>query len=90
MADTNGTEQLKEEIRRARADLRNDVAELDHHLHVDVPATISDEAPLIAAGAAAVGLLIGLGGTKALKGLVVAGAAAGAAFVLLKKRQRAA
>ena len=50
------SEDVKEELRRARADLRDDIAALDHQLHVDIPARLKKKVPLAAgvAGAAAV------------------------------------
>jgi len=54
MADSKATRDAKEELRRARAKLHEDVADLSHHLHVDIPARVKAKAPAIAAGAAAV------------------------------------
>jgi hypothetical protein len=88
MPDTpDPKDRVKDEIRSARADLRDDVAALDHQLHVDVPAKVSDKAPFITAGAAAVGALIGLGGKKAIKALLAAGAVAAAGAVFVKRRR---
>lgn len=88
MTETTTTDDIKRELRDARASLHDDFAELDHHLHVDVPETISDKAPIIAAGAAVLGVLLGYSGKKTIKALGVAGIAAGAAFVLLRRMQR--
>lgn len=85
MADMNDPEIIKEELRQARADLRDDVAALDHQLHVDVPARVSDYAPMITGGIAVLGLLIGFGGRKAVKGLLAAGVVAAAGAMLWKQ-----
>jgi hypothetical protein len=86
MAETPSTEEVKEQIRSARADLRNDIAALDHQVHVDIPARVADNAAILTAGGAALGALIGFGGRKAIKGLIAIGAAAAAGSVLLKRR----
>lgn len=88
MADTSATNDIKEELRNARASLQRDIAELDHHLHVDVPETIADQVPLIAAGAAALAAVIGFGGAKAMKYLAAFGIAAGAAYYIVQKQRR--
>jgi ApbE superfamily uncharacterized protein (UPF0280 family) len=87
MSEMQSTHDVKEELRAARANLRNHIAELDHQIHTDVPARVSDNAPLIAAGAATLGALIGFGGRKAVKGLLAAGAVAAAGAMFLKSRR---
>ena len=56
MASRKTTEEVKDDIRRARANLSDDIAALDHRLHVDIPARLKRKIPVIAgiAGAAAV------------------------------------
>ncbi len=86
MAETN-TETAKDEIRRARADIDRDFAELDHQLHVDLMETIRENAPAIAAGAAALGAIVGFSGLKGLKALLALGvSAAAAAFIIERVR----
>jgi hypothetical protein len=87
MADTPTTQQLKSEIASARADLHQDLSMLDHQIHADLPAQIQSAAPLLATGAAALGLMVGLGGTKALKRLVVIGVPLAAAAIYLQRRR---
>lgn len=87
MSDTSHTEEVKREVRTARADLHRDFAELDHQLHVDVPERIREHAPLIAAGAAVLGALIGFGGAKNVKRLLAIGIPAAAAALYFRRRR---
>lgn len=58
MARGESKQDVKEEIRRARAALRNDVAALDHKLHVDMPRQVREQGTRAAIGLAAVGLAL--------------------------------
>lgn len=87
MADTSDQDQIKDELRSARADLHADFAELDHQLHVDLPAIIRANAPAVVGAAGAVGLILGLAGPKAIARIIAIGIpiAIAAAYV---QRQR--
>lgn len=73
MSELNNTHDLKNEVRSVRADVHADFAELDHHLHVDVPALIGDKAPMIVAGAAVAGLMLGFLAPKTIGRLLAVG-----------------
>lgn len=85
MSETTNTTQAKEQIRSARADIDRDFAELDHQLHFDMVERIRDNAPLIVAGSAAVGAIIGYGGMKGVKALLALGVSVVAAAVVMQR-----
>lgn len=85
MSETN-TQDLKIEIREARAGVHRDLSDLDRELHVDMMQSVREHAPILAAGAAGLGALIGFGGAKAVKWLVAIGVPAGAIALYLKRK----
>jgi hypothetical protein len=81
--DDTATQQIRDELRRTRADLRDDIDSADRKVHVDIPAQISSKAPLMALAGLGFGAVIGYAGWKGVKALLAAGGvtAAGAAAV---------
>jgi hypothetical protein len=83
---------VEREVSNARAAVQRDIAELDATVHAEreaAKARVQDNAAAIAGGAAALGLLIGLGGKKALKALLAVGVPAAAAYFYVRQQQDA-
>ena len=80
------SEQLRSQIRVAREDILDDLDELDRRLHHELPERVRDNALLFAVTAAAGGLILGLGGTKAIKVLLGFGVPFAVAAYLIKGR----
>ncbi len=79
-------------VRAARMKVERDIEALDDEFRADraaVKAKLRGNAIVLVGGAAAVGLLAGFGGKKAVKILLGAGLAAGAAVFLARKRAAA-
>lgn len=80
---------LQHEIAKARADVRADFEALGRELGRDerqAKARIHEYGPYLVAGAAGLGLLLGIGGAKWIKRLLVVGALGGAAALIAKKQ----
>jgi hypothetical protein len=83
--DDTSTQQIKDELRRTRAGLRDDLAAADQKVHVDIPAQISSKAPLMALAGLGVGAIIGYAGRKGVKALLAAGGVTAAGAVAVRK-----
>jgi len=80
---------LEHEIASARENVRADFEALGRELGRDerqAKARIHEYGPILVAGAGGLGLLIGLGGPKWIKRVLVVGAIGGAAAAIIKNR----
>lgn len=81
--------QVENEISRAREDVRADFEALGREIGRDrreIGQMTRHYAPLLVAGAGALGILAGLGGPKVIRALVIAGAAGGITIALFRNR----
>ncbi len=79
-------------VRAARTKVEQDIEALDSEIRADraaAKARLRSNAIVIVSGAAAVGLLVGFGGKKAVKVLLGAGLAAGAMVLCTRKHASA-
>ncbi|HUP45177.1 MAG TPA: hypothetical protein VM779_06660 [Thermoanaerobaculia bacterium] len=79
------THEARNRVRAARADVHADLVELDDKLHHDVAQKIRNRALLIAGGAAALGVILGVGGAKGVRLLLAIGIPAAAVAVYLRR-----
>jgi len=81
MTDISEPIQIEREIKTARANVERDIA----RIAAAVDRESSNKAVALTTAAAALGLIVGFGGVKAIKILLLLGAAGGAAAVLARK-----
>lgn len=89
MENTADTRAIEREVSDARRKLESDIAELDARVRGEraaVRSRVEDNALPLAGGAAAVGLLLGLGGKGAVRTLLAFGIPAAAAYLLVKQQ----
>ncbi len=80
---------VENDIAKAREDVRADFEALGRELGRDereIGQMMRQYAPMVAAGAGALGILIGLGGPKVIRALLLAGAAGGITYALVRRR----
>ncbi|HSP34470.1 MAG TPA: hypothetical protein VLU46_09150 [Thermoanaerobaculia bacterium] len=79
---------LEHEVAKARADVRADFEALGREFGRDerqAKARLREYGPLLIAGAAGLGLLLGFGGPKWIKRVLIGGAVAGAAAFFIRR-----
>jgi hypothetical protein len=90
MAENPDLHRAEHEADAARSRVLSDIEALGERARDDraaIQSRTQDSAAAIAGGAAALGLLIGLGGKKAVRALVGVGLAAGAVFYYVRQQQ---
>ncbi|HUJ13027.1 MAG TPA: hypothetical protein VL284_04475 [Thermoanaerobaculia bacterium] len=81
MTDTSEPIRIEREIKIARANIERDIA----HIAEAVDRESSNKAFALTAAAAAIGLIVGFGGAKAIKVMLLLGVAGATAAVLARK-----
>ena len=77
---------IERHIRKTREKIQNDVAALEDHLHADERVLTHQYAPALLGGAVAAAALVAVGGSKALKVVILITGALGLAAVYSKRK----
>jgi len=89
MPENRESSRIEQEVAGARKNVQADIAALGDHVRADsaaVKSRVQDSAVAITGGAAALGVLMGVGGKKAIKALLAFGIPAAAAFFYVRQR----
>lgn len=88
MSAGEDTATIERDIRKTREKIRDDVEALEDHLHADERVITHQYVPAILAGAVAAAVLVAVGGSKALKIVILISGAVGLAAVYSKRKSR--